>query len=210
VRELEWDTRVDESKIGVSVANGVVTLVGTVDDYAQVLCAERAAHRVAGVLDVANDLEVRTRGEVGRTDAEIAVSVRRALESHVLVPEQKIRSTVSDGWVTLEGDVDYFSEKEDAESAVRYLVGVRGITNDIEIKPPRVLPYDVMKSIEEALTRHVHRETKHIKLDVQDGRVTLSGVVPTWAEKKAILGAARQTPGVRSVEDLLKVEPYST
>lgn len=203
VQELQWDTRVDENKIGVSVDQGIVTLVGTVSDYAQVLSAEKAAHRVADVLDVANELVVRAAGL--RTDADIAASVRHALESHVLVPERWIRSTVSDGWVQLEGEVDYFSEKEDAEESIQYLPGVRGITNAIQIRVPKVLPHEVRKSIEEAIMRHAHREAMHLSLDVHDGRVTVAGVVPSLAEKRAVLGAARQTPGVRFVEDLLRI-----
>lgn len=210
VRELKWDTRVDETTIGVAVTQGVVILTGSVRQYAERLAAENAAHRVAGVLDVANDIVVRTPGSAGLTDAEIATAVRGALEWHALVPERRIRSTVTDGWVTLEGDVDYGSQKEDAERAVRYLAGVRGITNQIEVDVPKVLPYDVRKAIEEALVRHAQHESKHIALDVQDGRVTLKGTVESWAEKKAILGAASHTAGVRSVEDLLRIEPRST
>ncbi len=201
--ELKWDTRVDESKIGVSVDRGIVTLAGVMDNYAQVVCAERAAHRVADVLDVANELVVRASGV--RTDADIAASVRHALESNVLVPERWIRSTVSDGWVKLEGEVDYFSEKEDATEAIQHLAGVRGITNELQIRLPKVYSQDVRKSIEEAIVRHAHREAMHLTLEVHDGRVTVAGVVPTLAEKRAVLGAARQTRGVRSVEDLLRI-----
>ena len=205
--ELKWDTRVEETDIGVEVDGGVVTLTGAVSSWAKRMAAQEAAHRVAGVLYVGNDVHV-VPGSRGRTDTDIARAVRQALEWDVFVPEARIRSTVSDGWVTLEGDVDYWSQREDAERAIRNLAGVRGIlANKIEIKPPTVIPHDVRKSIEDALERQAEREAKRIVLDVRDGRVSLSGIVHSWAEKMAVIGAAQGTPGVRSVDDHLRIEP---
>jgi osmotically-inducible protein OsmY len=131
LRELQRDPWVEETEVGVQVANGVVTLTGTVTSGAKRVAAQEAAHRVAGVLDVANDLEVKRAGLLVRTDTEIAQAVRRALERDVSVPDQRIRSTVTDGWVTLEGTVDFGHEREDAERAVRNLASVRGVTNRI-------------------------------------------------------------------------------
>ena len=207
--ELRWDTRVKETDVGVEVDAGVVTLTGTVSSWAKRMAAQEAAHRVSGVLDVANDIQVKVPGSAGRTDTEIASAVRHAFEWDVFVPEARIRTTVSDGWVTFEGDVDYWSQRDAAEKVVRNLTGVRGVSNKIEIKPPKVIPYDVRQSIEEALERRAEREARRISVAVSDGRVTLSGVVRSWAEREAVIGAARGTPGVRSVDDHLRIEPYA-
>lgn len=207
LRELKWDTRVDETDVGVEVDAGVVTLTGTVSSFAKRMAAHEAAHRVDGVLDVANDVQVKLPGSAGRTDTDIARAVRHALEWDVFVPDTRIRSTVSDGWVTLEGQVDYWNQRADAARAIRNLAGVRGVSNEIEIQPPKVIPYDVRKAIEGALERQAKREAQRINLDVRDGRVSLSGVVHSWAEKEAVVGAATGTLGVRDVEDHLRIQP---
>jgi osmotically-inducible protein OsmY len=207
--ELQWDTRVEETDVGVEVDAGVVTLTGTVSSWAKKMAAQEAAHRVAGVLDVANDIQVKIPGSAGRTDTDIARSVRHALEWDVLVPEDRIRSTVSDGWVTLEGVVDYWNQRDDAENAICNLSGVRGVSNKIEITPSKVDPTEVRKSIEDALERQAEREARRINIEVCEGRVTLSGSVHSWAEKEAVFGAAKGTPGVRSVEDRLEIKPYA-
>jgi osmotically-inducible protein OsmY len=131
LNELKWDARVDPADVGVTVDDGVVTLAGTVGSYAERMAANEAAHRVRGVRDVANELEVRLPDILQRTDTEIARAVRWALEWDVLVPDERIQSSVSNGWVTLEGTVDKPTQREDAERAVRNLAGVRGVTNDI-------------------------------------------------------------------------------
>jgi osmotically-inducible protein OsmY len=209
LRELKWDSRVEETDVGVEVDEGVVTLTGTVGSWAKRVAAAEAAHRVHGVLDVANDIVVKVPGSAGRTDTEIAHAVRTALEWDVFVPEKRIQSTVSDGVVTLKGEVDSLRQREDAERAVRNLAGVRGVANLIEVKPPRVAPQEVQRSIEKALERQAEREAQRITVAVRDSRVTLSGNVRSWAEKEAAIGAARGTAGVRDVEDHLRIEPYA-
>lgn len=208
LRELKWDTRVEETDVGIEVDAGVVTLTGTVSSWAKRLAAQEAAHRVVGVLDVANDITVKVPGDMRRTDTDIARAVRHALEWNVFVPEARIRSTVSDGWVTLEGDVDYWTQRDDAEEAIRKLAGVRGVSNKIEVTPPKVVPYDVRKAIEDALERQAEREARKIDLNVHEGRVSLSGIVHSWAEREAVIGAAKGTPGVRSVDDHLRIQSY--
>jgi osmotically-inducible protein OsmY len=208
LRELKWDTRVEPTDVGVEVDEGVVTLTGTVNSWAQRSAAKEAAHRVQGVLDVANDVNVRVPGSFTRTDTDIARAVRNALEWDVLVPDEHIRSTVTQGHVTLEGEVDYWSQREDAERAVRNLAGVRSLMNKIEIKPPAIENTDVRRSIKEALERQADREAERISLEIKDGRVALSGTVRSWAERQAVVGAVKGTPGVRSVEDRLRTEPY--
>jgi osmotically-inducible protein OsmY len=209
LRELKWDTRVEETDVGVQVDEGVVTLSGTVSSWGKRFAAEEAAHRVRGVLDVANDIAIKPPGTPGRTDTEIAKAVRNALEWDIFVPEERVQSTVSAGIVTLKGDVESWTQRDDAERAVRNLSGVRGVTNRLEVKPPKVAAGEVQKSIEDALERQAEREAKRITLDVRDGRVTLSGSVRSWAEREAVVGAAKGTPGVRNVQDQLHIEPYA-
>jgi osmotically-inducible protein OsmY len=209
LRELKWDTRVEETEVGVEVDKGVVTLTGTVSSWAKRGAAQEAAHRVVGVLDVANDIQVKIPGSATRTDTEIAQAVRDALEWNVFVPDTSIRSTVAQGWVTLEGSVEVWSERHEAEKAVTNLAGVRGVTNRIEVKPPTVYPYDVRTAIEEALERQAARNAGRVQLEVHDGRVSVSGVVHSWAERRAVIGAATGTAGVHKVEDHLRIEPYS-
>lgn len=204
-QELGWDTQVKETDIGVEVKHGVVTLTGTVGSYGERQAAQRAAHRVSGVLDVANDIDVKVPGTPGRTDAEIGRAVRHALEWDVFVPESRILSTISDGWVTLEGDVDLWSQREAAERAIRNLAGVRAVVNKLEIKPPPVFAGDVRRAIEDALERRAVREASRLDLSVKDGRVTITGAVNGWAEKNAVLGAVRGTPGVKSVDDQVRI-----
>jgi osmotically-inducible protein OsmY len=207
--ELVWDTRVSEREVGVQAAAGIVTLTGTVGSWAKKVAAAEAAHRVAGVRDVANDIQVKVPGTAVRTDAEIAAAVRHALEWDILVPDTKIRSTVSDGWVTLAGVVDHWNERDDAERAVRNLAAVIGISNEIEVQPPKVLSGNVRASINDALQRRAAREAKRIAVEVRDGRVCLKGTVRSWAERQAVVGAATGTTGVRGIEDHLRIKPYA-
>ena len=143
LRELKWDSRIAWSKIGVEVKQGVVTLTGVVSSYAQKLAAQDAAHRISGVLDVANDVEVKPEGLSDRTDADIALAVRHVLLWDALVPDERIKSTVSDGWVTLEGDVDFWRQRQDAEQTVLRLEGVIGVTNQIKVAPKTVDPMEL-------------------------------------------------------------------
>ena len=205
IQELTWSTLVDETQVGVEVDRGVVTLTGSVSSYAKKISAEAAAHRVAGVLDVANDINVLPSDHLLRTDTEIAQAVRRALEWDVLVPSEQIISTVANGWVTLEGDVPNMVTFHYAERAVRNLVGVRGVTNQIVVKPPKVDPTSIQHAIEDALMRRAERESHHIDVHVHDGKVVLTGDVQSWREKQAVLGAAGFAPGVVTVEDHLHI-----
>ncbi|MCL4544755.1 MAG: BON domain-containing protein [Chloroflexi bacterium] len=207
LEEFRWDSRIEETAVGVEVDQGVVTLTGIVDSYAKRLAAQEAAHRVAGVLDVANDLIVKPLSDHERSDTEIAQAVRRALEWNVFVPDEKIQSTVSNGWVTLAGTVADARERDDTEAAVRQLLGVRGVTNTITISPPKVRAGDVREEIREALERRADRLADRIQVTVEDGRIILHGKVRSWAEKIAVLGAARYTTGVHAVEDYLQIDP---
>jgi osmotically-inducible protein OsmY len=209
MRELRWDTRIGSTEVGVEVDKGVVTLTGTVENFAKKHAATEAAHRVAGVLDVANDVNVHLPGSPGRTDTEIAQAVRSALEWDAFVPDQRIRSNVSDGWVTLDGQVDFLREREDAGSVVRRLGGVRGVWNQITVKPKKVDPVALRKMIGEALERRAEREAEQIGVTVDGGSVTLSGKVHSWLEKDAVVGVIGHAPGVRTVSDKLRIDPWT-
>ena len=208
LRELRWDHRVAETEVGVEVHDGIVTLTGTVDSFAKKLAAREAAHRVAGVLDVADDVEVKLPGVFTRTDTDLARAVRHALEWDVFIPDTQIRSTVANGWVTLDGTVQALLDRDDAERAVRRLQGVRGVINNILVNAPKIDPARIRKSIEETLERRAEREADRIDVRVLDGKVTLDGRVHSFPEKEAILGTVRNAPGVKAVTDNLRIEPY--
>jgi osmotically-inducible protein OsmY len=207
LEELKWDPRVDETEVGVEVDDGVVTLTGTAASWAKRIAAEEAVRRVAGVLDVANNVAIKPTGGSTRSDTDIARAVRHALEWDVFVPDERITSSVSDGWVKLEGVVERWSEREDAERAIRNLAGVKSVLNNILVEPPATVASDVRRHIEKALERRVEREVREIRIDVSDGVVTLAGAVASFAERRSIVEAARSTSGVRRVEDRLHVEP---
>jgi osmotically-inducible protein OsmY len=208
MRELKWDSRIEWATINVQVNDAVATLTGVVSSYAKKITAQEAAHRVAGVLDVANDIEVKPVDRFARTDTEIASAVRNALEWDALVPNELIRSTVSDGWVTLEGDVDYWREREDAERAILRLAGVVGVTNQITIRKRPVDPKELREHIEYALERRADREAERLRVDVHDGAVDLWGRVHSWQEKRAVIGSIGHAPGVTEVKDHLRIDPY--
>lgn len=207
-RALSWDTRILPTEVGIQVQRGVVTLTGTVNSWAKVRAAEEAVHRVLGVLDVANDLQVKVPGAGGKTDTEIAHAVRHALEWDVTVPDSDIQSTVMDGVVTLAGAVSYWSQRVDAERAVERLAGVKKVINRLEIKPNEGIDLGAARNaVEQALKRHADREAARIDVRGIDGVVNVTGVVHSWQEKEAVLGAVRGTRGVREVKDHLRVQP---
>jgi osmotically-inducible protein OsmY len=203
LEEFKWDPRVDETEVGIEVDTGVVTLTGTITSWAKRVAAERAARRVRDVLDIINDITVMMPGGLTRTDAEIAEAVRHALQWDAFVLDDTITSTVSDGRVTLIGAVDRLSERDDAERAVRNLNGVKAVVNWITVRPATPSSGAVRAAIERALERRAEREARQITVEIHDGIVTLTGPVRSWAERRAVLGAARFTPAVRAVQDHL-------
>ncbi|MBI3965250.1 MAG: BON domain-containing protein [Chloroflexi bacterium] len=203
---LLWDPSVDETRVGVTVENGIVTLTGTAATNAQRVAAHQAAHRVAGVLDVANEIRVEPPGSLTRTDLDIAQAVRQALEWNMEVPAQ-IVSTVTNGWVTLEGEVRLLHEREEAERAVRNHAGVRGVTNKITVAPHQVDAAEIATEIQAVLERRAERAAHHIQVKVDGDTVTLTGPVRTWTDRRAIIGATKYTAGVREIVDQLRLDP---
>jgi osmotically-inducible protein OsmY len=195
--ELKWEPRLQPNEIGVSVKDGVVTLTGWVDSYLKKWDAEQAAHRVRGVKAVANDIELKLLSE--RTDPDIAAAALRALEWDAGISE-KIDVTVSKGWVTLRGEVEWQFEKEDAERVVRRLAGVKGVTNLITVKP-KVSSSDLKKKIEQALVRSAELDANRITVEVQGSKAILKGTVRSWAEREEAERSAWAAPGILSVEN---------
>lgn len=203
---LDWEPSIDPAEIGVSVDDGVVTLRGDVKTYAEKAAAERVALGLFSVKAVANDLNVRLHDGQQRTDTDIAQAVVAALRWNTLVPDEQISVAVSNGWVTLKGHVEWEYQRAAAASAIRYLSGVRGVSNTISVKPQVSVP-DVKAKIEAALRRSAEVDARRINVAVADGKVTLTGNVHSWFERNEARQAAWAAPGVREVEDHIAVTP---
>lgn len=203
--ELEWDPSLDARNIGVIVRNGIVTLTGEVPQFADRWNAEEITKRVGGVLAIANEIEVRVPIAGVRSDAEIAEAASNALRWHVATATMNIKPVVKDGWVTLGGEATWGYQKSAAEAAMRHLLGVRGVSNNIRIAGA-VSAVDVKRKIEEAFRRHSSLDAGQIEVKVDGGTVTLEGRVHSWQEHEDAARASWAAPGVANVENRLAVQ----
>jgi osmotically-inducible protein OsmY len=204
--ELQWDPDVDATDIAVSVKNGVVTLAGFASSYSQKFQAERDVKRVAGVVGVANDIEVRIPAVDQRPDPEIARDAVNALSTDLPLSSKNMKVTVDNGWITLEGEAEWYYQRERAEEAVRFVKGAKGVINMIEVKP-KVTPSEIKRKIEEAFKRSAEVDANTIQVETSDGQVTLKGTVHSLFEREEAERAAWSAPGVRKVEDRITIRP---
>ncbi|SAL66476.1 BON domain protein [Caballeronia terrestris] len=202
--ELMENPAVDANGIGVAVSGGIVTLSGHVADYAQKIAAEKSALRIADVVAVVIGIDVKLREPDRRTDEDVALGVRAVLDWITGLQEHAIKIKVEKGWVTLSGEVQDGYRSHIAEKNIVHMRGVTGVTNNIRIRGS-ASPVDIEYNIRRAIQRHTNRELKHLGIEVDDGKVTLSGRLSSLAERSVVWGAARWTPGVKALVDRLVI-----
>ena len=204
--ELKWEPMVNEAHIGVAANGGVVSLTGHVISFAEKYAAEKVAKRVYGVKAVANELDIRLHNGAMRSDDQIAQACLSALKNHSLVPYEKLKVVVSDGIVSLEGEVDWQYQRDSALNAVRDLIGVVSVNSRISIKA-RTLPKDVKNKIIAAFHRNADIDARRIEVQTHEGKVVLHGNVRSWSEREQAQSAAWAAPGVTAVENDIVVVP---
>jgi osmotically-inducible protein OsmY len=204
--EIQWDPDIDATDIAVTVKEGVVTLAGFVKSYTDKYEAEAAAKRVAGVAAVANDLEVRMPSVDERPDPEIARDAVAAIKSQLPISSEHIKVVVKNGWVTLEGQVEWQYQRQTAENAVRRLKGVKGVSNLIQLKP-QAQPSEIKRKIQEAFRRNAELDANRIVVETWGSEVVLKGTVRSWIEREEAERVAWSAPGVTKVEDQIIVSP---
>jgi osmotically-inducible protein OsmY len=203
--ELHWDCRTDGSPISVQVTQGHVTLTGIVKTYAVKVAAEEATHRIAGVHGVTNDIQVKIPYLVFKADMEITQAVEFIFAWNVLIPHENLSVSLANGFVTIVGTVDCWSQREEAERAVTRLAGVKGVNNRIRVRPTAVETQSVCSAIEATLDRYAPQETQGVHVAVEAGTVRLTGEVTSWGERVVAIQTAGFAPGVTGIVDELTV-----
>lgn len=206
VAELKWEPSLRDDDIAVAVSDGVVTLAGFVDSYADKWKAESVVSKIKGVKAVANDLTVKLPSSSERTDPDIARAAVDALKWNISVPQDRIKVKVEKGWITLEGDVDWYYQKEAAERAVRYLTGAKGVSNLIAVRA-RPAASDVKQKIRDTLQRSAAFDADRITVELEGNRAILRGTVRSYAEMRDAERAAKNAPGIVEVDNRLTVDP---
>jgi osmotically-inducible protein OsmY len=204
--ELSWNPDLDATDIAVSVKRGVVTLTGFVRSYTDKFEAEAAAKRVSGVVAIANDIEVRMPSVDERPDPEIARDAVAAIKSQLPISSEKIKVIVKNGWITLEGQVEWQYQRSTAEHSVRRIKGLKGVSNMIQLKP-HAQPSEIKRKIQEAFRRNAEVDSNRIIVEADGSVVTLKGTVRSWVEREEAERAAWAAPGVTSVVDQIVVSP---
>jgi osmotically-inducible protein OsmY len=205
MEELKWLPDLNASEIGVTVKNGVVTLSGQVDTFSKKLSAEKAAKKISGVKAIAEDIQIGVSPVYKKTDAEIAADVLDALKWHASVQKEKVKIKVENGFITLDGEVEWQYQRTNIISAIEHLSGVRGVYNLISIKPS-ITPFDIEDKIVAAFKRNATIDAEKITAEVKGSKVILHGYVHSLEEKDAAVTAAWYAPGVSSVESRLQIE----
>ncbi len=205
LNELKWEPGVKVEKVGVHIDSGVVHLTGEVDSYPEKMAVERAVKRVPGVTAIAQEMKVRLLDEYERNDEDMAGLIGNALEWNVSVPHDDVKVTVQDGWVMLDGTVDFWYQRNAAEEAVRNMVGVKGVTNRVLVKPSPT-PQNLKEQIERNMVRVARLDARQVEVEVTSGKAILTGTVSTVAERDEAERAVCTAPGISEIENKIKVK----